>query len=134
MCRETRCRIGVCPRMMARAARRSAVSSCRRGMADGSRSARRTRLVLSGERPVEAPRRLARHLAPVALDGPEERRHPLHRLRRRARVREIVEEPEERAGRPFRRQSQQVEEVPYLDRMDLHRGRRQQHKTVSARP
>ena len=80
----------------------------------------------------QASRRVTRHLAPAALDASKERRHPLHRFGRRVGVIEIVEEPEERIRCPFRRQLQQVEEVPNLDGMNLHRRRGQQDEALGA--
>ena len=89
-------------------------------------------MVLSGERP--ARRRAASPVTSPRSRSTVRKSAAIRSIASggRARVREIVEEPEERAGRPFRRESQQVEEVPYLDRMDLHRGCRQQHEPLGA--
>ena len=73
----------------------------------------------------------------VVLRGPEQPRHPLHRVGRRIRVAHVVEELEERLCGPLAGQAQQVEQIPHLDRVDLHRGRGEQHeplRTVLERP
>ena len=73
----------------------------------------------------------------LALRGPEKPRHPLHRVGRRIRVAHVVEELEERPCRPLVGQAQQVEQLPHLDGVDLHRGRGEQHEppgTILERP
>ena len=71
-----------------------------RGVAEGAEDLPRPERREAGE----ARRRIPGHRSPVALDGPEERRHPLHRLRRRIRVVDVLEESQERFRRPLRRQ------------------------------
>ena len=73
----------------------------------------------------------------VVLCGLEQPCHPLHRVGRRIRVVHVVEEFEERLCGPLPGQAQQVEQIPHLDGVDLHRGRGEQHeplRTVLERP
>ena len=72
---------------------------------------------------------LRRHGSMVVLRSLEQPRHPLHRVGRRIRVAHVVEELEECLCGPLAGQAQQVEQIPHLDRVDLHGGRSEQHET-----
>ena len=60
----------------------------------------------------------------------EQPRHAVQRLRRRVRLGEIVEEREKRLRRPFRRQPQQAQQIPYFDGMHLHGRRGEQYQAL----
>ena len=75
---------------------------------------------------------ITRHLAVRALDSLEQARHAIERLRRRVRLIGLLEEVEERRRRPLRGQTEQVQQIPHLDRMHLHRRRRQQEQPLGA--
>ena len=47
---------------------------------------------------------------------------------------DILEELEERIRRPFGRKPQQIQQIPHLDGVHLHRGRSQQHQALRVRP
>ena len=55
-------------------------------------------------------------------------------LGRRVRLREIVEEAEERVVGPLRRQSKQVQQIPYFDGMHLHGRGSQQNEPRGSLP
>ena len=69
----------------------------------------------------------------IAFDRLEQPRHAIQRLRGRTRVVDLLEEVEEGRRRPLRGQPEQVQQVPHLDRMYLHRGRRQQDQSLRTR-
>ena len=60
----------------------------------------------------------------------KESRHALHRIGRRVRVIDVVEEGEKRLRGPLVGEPQQVEQIPDFDGVHLHRRRRQEHQPV----
>ena len=87
---------------------------------------------LEGRQPAKARDLISRRFSPLALDRPEQPRHAVQRLRLRSF--EVVEKPEERVRSPLRRKSEQIEKIPKLDGMNLHRRRRQQDQARSPAP
>ena len=70
--------------------------------------------------------------AEAPFDRAKHRCDPLQGLRRRVWQLDILEEVEERLLRPLRRQTEEREQIPDFDRMDLHRRRRQQEQPFGA--
>ena len=68
----------------------------------------------------------------MALDSLEQPRHPIQRFRRGVRLPDLLEEVEERCLRPLRGQTEQIQQVPHLYRMHLHRGCGQQDESLRA--